>query len=166
MVPLPIICLRSRPPFHLQTPPPSGFLSQNRLWINTAQATRSGYGVGHVRQKSTILHKCIDPGFMEPGGVDSGISFWTGEFLSCALGPSGTGLGNMQARLIFSQPSKYCPPCFSTGNPVMSWEQSIPGNSVLGEERKEEHSCSMLFFCLSIGKARIIGALGIRSLSI
>lgn len=100
------------------------------LWINTSEATRGGGGTGPVRQQSTILHKWTDPRLMESGGVDSGISVWTEEFLNCALGPSGTGLGNMQAGLIFSQRSKYCPPYFSTGNPVMSWEQGLPRNSV------------------------------------
>lgn len=89
-----------------------------------------GVGVGHVCQRSTILHKCTDPRLMESGGVDSGISVCTGEFLNCVLGPSGTGLGNMQAGLIFSQHSKSCPPYFSTGNPVVSWEQGLPRKSV------------------------------------
>lgn len=101
------------------------------LWINTTQVTRGGGGVGCVRQKSTILHQCTDPRLMEFGGGDSGkISVWIGEFLNCALGPSGTGLGNMQAGLIFSQRSRYCPLYFSTGNLVMSWEQGLPRNSV------------------------------------
>lgn len=34
-----------------------------------------------MRQKSTIPHKCADPAFIESGGVDSGIGFWTGKFL-------------------------------------------------------------------------------------
>lgn len=100
------------------------------LWINNLEAARGGGRVGLVRQRSTILQKCTDPRLMESGGVDSGISVWTGEFLNCVLGPSGTGLGNMQAGLIFSQHSKSCPPYFSTGNPVMSWKQGLPRKSV------------------------------------
>lgn len=88
------------------------------LWINTSEATRGGGGTGPVHQQSTILHKWTDPRLMESGGVDSGISVWTEEFLNCALGPSGTGLGNMQAGLIFSQRSKYCPPL------LQYWESS------------------------------------------
>lgn len=61
------------------------------------------------------------------------------------LGPSGTGLGNMQAGLIFSQRSKYCPPYFSTGNLVMSWEQRLPRNSVPWGRGKEEHGYSTFF---------------------
>ena len=137
----PTLCSWGRSPPSLSRLPPSpmpsamtpcpSFPSQQRLWINTAQATRGGGGVGHVCQKSTILIQCTDPRLVESGGVDSGkISVWTGEILNCALGPSGTGLGNMQAGLIFSQHSKYCPLYFSTGNPVMSWEQGLPRNSV------------------------------------
>lgn len=46
------------PPSHLQAPPPPcpGFLSHNRLWIDTTEATRSGDGVDmYVRNPQFCL---------------------------------------------------------------------------------------------------------------
>lgn len=92
---------------------------------------------------------------MESGGVDGGISVWTGELLNGALGPSGTGLGNMQAGLIFSQHSKYCPPYLSTGNPVVSWEQGLPRNSVPWG-REEGGAWPLNIFSLVLGKPEVL----------
>lgn len=67
------------------------------------------------------------------------------EFLNWALGPSGTGLGNREAGLIFSQRSKYCPPYFSTGNPGMTWEPAFPEILCLGGGGLEEQGCLAFF---------------------
>ena len=75
--------------------------------------------------------------------------------LSCALGPSGTALGNMQARLIFSRHSKYCPLYFNTGNPVTSWEQGLPRNSVPWG-RGEGGACLLNIFSSVLAKSELL----------
>lgn len=67
------------------------------------------------------------------------------EFLNWALGPSGTGLGNREAGLIFSQRSKYCPPYFSTGSPGMTWEPAFPEILCFGGGGLEEQGCLAFF---------------------
>ena len=90
------------------------------------------------------------------GGGDGGkISVWTGVIQSCALGPSGTALGNMQAGLIFSRHSKYCPLYFNTGNPVTSWEQGLPRNSVPWG-RGEGGACLLNIFSSVLAKSELL----------
>lgn len=97
-------------------------------------------------QKPASQHHGTDPSTHRSwGSVQWGDQAWDREFLNWALGPSGTGLENRQAGLIFSQRSKYCPPYFSTGNPVMSWKQGLPRNSVPWGRGEEEHGCLAFF---------------------
>lgn len=79
------------------------------------------------------------------GGCSVGRSALDRELLNWALGPSGTGLGNREAGLIFSQRSKYCPPYFSTGNPGMTWEPAFPEILCLGGGGPEEQGCLAFF---------------------
>lgn len=70
---------------------------------------------------------------------------------------SGTGLGSMQARLIFSQHSKHCPPYCSTGNPVVSWEQGLPRNSVpLWEGGRRSVAAKYDYFFSVLGKRELL----------